>query len=134
MTCFSIFVAKVTNQTYRLVFENYEKWCMENKIKELSNEKALLVYFRELSISRKPSSLWCYYSMLKTELSIRKNVNVKKDINLIAFLKRQSEGYNSKKKDLQKEEITSFFKTVDNSKLFFLGNEFISFPNNASSN
>lgn len=100
---------------YTLVFERYEKWCHEKKIKDITGEKVLLAYFNELSKDRKPTSLWSYYSMLKTELSIRKNVDIKKCANLFAMLKRKSEGYKPKKsKILTKKHITTFLQTADN--------------------
>ena len=55
-----------SRQKYQLAYDRYEKWCTEKKVKDSTNEKALLVYFGELSKIQKPSLLWCYYSMLKT--------------------------------------------------------------------
>ncbi|CAH0556821.1 unnamed protein product [Brassicogethes aeneus] len=98
-----------SRKKYKEAFDRYEKWCNEKKIINLTSEKGLLVYFNELSKTQKPSSLWCYYSMLKTEISIKQNVDIKKYVNLIAFLKRKSDGYKPKKsKVLTKKEITKF--------------------------
>lgn len=98
-----------SRRKYHDAFERYQKWCSEKKILNITSEKGLLVYFNDLSKKHKASSLWCYYSMLRTEISIKQNVDIKKYVHLIAFLKRQSEGYKPKKsKVLTKQEITNF--------------------------
>jgi hypothetical protein len=69
----------------------------------------MLPYFLEKSKIVKPSTLWSVYSMLRTMISINKNLDLSKYTNLIAFLKRQSEGYRAKKsKIFSKENIEKF--------------------------
>lgn len=100
---------------YEMAFKKYEQWCIAKKIKDITNEKALLVYFEELSNRQKPSSLWCYYSMLRTELSIKKRVNIKKYVNLAALLKNKAKGYKPKKsKVLSREDTVRFLQTAEN--------------------
>lgn len=110
-------VPEKSREKYQLVYDRYEKWCKERNVTDIKNEKALLVYFNELSKTQKPSSLWCYYSMLKTEFLVKKDVDIKKYVNLIVFLKRKSEGYKPKKsKIFTKDDITRFLGNADNEK------------------
>lgn len=110
-------VPQKSRERYHLTYDKYEKWCKEKKILNITNEKALLVYFNELSKLYKPTSLWCYYSMLRTELFIKQNIDIKKHINLIALLKRKAEGYKPKKsKVFSKEEITKFIVNAGDEK------------------
>ncbi|KAJ8969637.1 hypothetical protein NQ317_000958, partial [Molorchus minor] len=54
---------------YDLVSEKFEKWRKEKKVKHV-NEKVLLAYFEDKNL--KASTLWTHYSMLRTELSLKK--------------------------------------------------------------
>lgn len=102
-------VPSTSKKKYEDAFDRYEKWCSEKNVKHITSEKVLLVYFKEMSETQKPTSLWCYYSMLRTIISIKKNVDIKKYFNLIAFLKRKSEGYKPRKSRVFiKEEIARF--------------------------
>ncbi|KAJ8963564.1 hypothetical protein NQ317_013269 [Molorchus minor] len=47
------------------------KWRKEKKVKHV-NEKVLLAYFENKNL--KASTLWTHYSMLRTELSLKKLV------------------------------------------------------------
>ncbi|KAK5643338.1 hypothetical protein RI129_007183 [Pyrocoelia pectoralis] len=54
------------------------------------------------------------YSILRATISIKHNVDIKNFSNLIAFLKRQGEGYRSKKsKVLTKEDFNNFLLQAD---------------------
>ena len=70
------------------------KWCDENKIKNRHTETTFLAYFKIKSETFKPSS------MLKTTLSVKHDVHLDKCRKLIAFLKRQSDGYKPKKSEI----------------------------------
>lgn len=99
-------------QKSRLKYEkNYKKfidWCSIKKVKSYS-ENVLLAYFSEESKSYKAATLWSYYSMIKACLQIKENIDISKYNRLIAFLKRQSEGYKPKKsKILNREQIVTF--------------------------
>ncbi|XP_029171116.1 uncharacterized protein LOC114940557 [Nylanderia fulva] len=73
------------------------------------SEKTLLAYFIELSKSNKPSTMWATYSMLKTTINIKNNININKYENLTSFLKTQSKGFQSKKANtLTPEQIKKF--------------------------
>ncbi|KAJ8914926.1 hypothetical protein NQ315_016080 [Exocentrus adspersus] len=61
-------------------------------------ENCMLAYFVEKSKTLKsPASLWSEYSMLKSTLSIKENVDISKFLKLEAFLKRKNDGYKPKR-------------------------------------
>lgn len=61
----------------------------------------------------KASSLWTYYSKLKSTIRIYDNIDINKYTKVIAFLKRKNDNYTTKKsKTLSIENITDFFKTA----------------------
>lgn len=106
---------------YETVFNRYEQWCARKKVENIANEKVLLAYFEELSKSRKCSSLWSYYSMLRSVLSIKKNLDISKHIHLIAFLKRKSDGYRPKKSRIfTKNNIAKFLLEAGDEKFFMM--------------
>jgi hypothetical protein len=74
-------------------------------VKNETNEKVLLAYFENMSKMYKSSNLWAFYS-IRAMISMKKNVDISKYGQLIAFLKRQAEGYKPKKsKIFSKNEI-----------------------------
>lgn len=99
---------------YELAYGRYEIWCAEKKVKNVTNEKVLLAYFENLSTTKKPSSLWAYYSMLRSVILVKKNVDISKYTNLIVLLKRKCEGYRPKKsKILSKQDIARYLQEAN---------------------
>lgn len=106
---------------YEMAYAKYEKWCTEKETRSLANEKVLLSYFSSLSKVCKPSSLWAYYSMIRTMISMKHNADISKHTNLIAFLKRNYEGYRAKKsRVLTRIDVTNFLKEADNTQFLFM--------------
>ncbi|KAJ8914397.1 hypothetical protein NQ315_017487 [Exocentrus adspersus] len=62
-----------------------------------SNETVLLAYLSEKAKKVKPSTLWSYYSMLKSTLLVNDNCDISKYSKLIALLKKLCDGYKPKK-------------------------------------
>ncbi|KAJ8915479.1 hypothetical protein NQ315_003242 [Exocentrus adspersus] len=82
-----------------------------------SRDKYKKIYNRELSKSYSSSSLWAFYSMIRAVASMKNNIDISKDAQLQAFLKRKSEGYKPKKsRTFTKEEIARFLKEADDKK------------------
>lgn len=79
---------------YDLAYEKFGKWLEDKKIKRI-NEKVLLAYF-EGRKNQKVSTLWTLYSMLRSELTLKKNIDIAQYTSLHAFLKRQLQGYRAK--------------------------------------
>lgn len=99
-----------SKKLYEKTYNEFIKWRNENNVKVIT-EDILLGYFFEKSKNRKPSSLWSYYSMLKSTLNLYNNINISKFPKLIAFLKRKNDGYKPKKsKILNRDEIELFLK------------------------
>jgi tRNA 2-selenouridine synthase SelU len=102
---------------YEQAYGRLCEWCDQKKIKNEASEKVLLVYFQNLSQRYKSSSLWAYYSMIRMMISIKKNVDISKYIQLVAFLKRKSEGYKPKKSSiLTKQDVTKFLQEAEDEK------------------
>lgn len=93
---------------YDKMYRSFMDWRIKKKTTSFS-ENVLLAYFAELGEKYKSSSLWSYYSMLKSVLILKHNVNMEKYSKLRSFLKRKSEGYQAKKSEtLTPEEIKKF--------------------------
>ncbi|XP_043465336.1 uncharacterized protein LOC122500461 [Leptopilina heterotoma] len=79
-----------------------------NLLPPKSKEKYEL-YFNEMAKTKQPSTLWSQYSMLKSTLSVKNNININSYQKLIAFLKRKSNGFKSKKSNtLTAQEVEKF--------------------------
>ncbi|KAJ8914670.1 hypothetical protein NQ315_017367 [Exocentrus adspersus] len=75
----------------------------------MSTKMFYLCFFAEKSKTLSSSTLWAHYSMLKTMLNVKRNIDVSKFYKLSAFLKRKSEGYKPKKaKVLTLDQIDKF--------------------------
>lgn len=81
---------------YMKCYEEFMSWKTKKGVKFIS-ESLLLVYFQELSNTKKSSSLWSFYSMLRSTINIKNNIDISKYVKLKAFLKRKSEGHRPKK-------------------------------------
>jgi hypothetical protein len=99
---------------YDMTYKNFKKWCMEKNVEAIT-ENVLLVFFGEKVKTFKFSTLWAQYSMIKAFMSIYDNVNISKFSKLVAFLKRNSEGYLPKKsKLLTRENVETFLTEANN--------------------
>lgn len=97
-----------SRKQYEKSYKDFMDWKTVKKATSFS-ENVLLVYFQEISTKFKPCTLWTIYSMLKSTLNIKHEVDISKYCKLIAFLKRKSEGYTGKKsKTFLPEEIKKF--------------------------
>ncbi|KAJ8909414.1 hypothetical protein NQ315_002852 [Exocentrus adspersus] len=97
---------------YDGAYTKFTTWCEDKKVKQI-NEKVLLAYFQGKK-NMKSSTLWSLYSMLRTKISLKRNVDSKKYTSLISFLKRHSDGYQPKKSNiLTKENIVDFLTKAD---------------------
>ena len=69
----------------------------------------------------KPSTLWSKYSMIKAVLSVKENIEINKFSRVIAFLKRNSVGYEpTKSKVLTRQEIDTFLTNADDMKYLLI--------------
>lgn len=93
---------------YEKQYNHFITWCNAKKICKYS-ENVLVVYFSEKAKTLKSSSLWSIYSMLKTTLSTKNDIDLSQFKKLIAFLKKEAIGYKPKKsKTFLQSEICKF--------------------------
>ncbi|KAJ8984854.1 hypothetical protein NQ317_013055 [Molorchus minor] len=104
---------------YETCYNKFMDWTLVNGIKNIS-ENVLTAYMKKLSCDIKPSTLWTTYSMLKTMINIKNNIDISSYPKLRSFLKLKSTGYKTKKsKILTPEQIKHFLlKTPDREYLF----------------
>lgn len=93
---------------YKSVYKNFLDWCSGKNANSFT-ENVLLAYFNELSTKYKASSLWTFYSMLRSTLNINNGIHIENYSKLRAFLKRKSEKHIVKKaKTFTPEQLNSF--------------------------
>lgn len=103
----------ISKERYFKSYDAFEEWKKKNGA-ETTCETVMLAYFYEMSGDKKPSTLWAYYSMLKTVIKLKENVNIGDYHQLVAFLKRKSEGYKPvKAKTLADFELKRFIAEAD---------------------
>ena len=108
----SSLIPEKSKSKYDLAYQKFNEWLAEKNIKRI-NEKVLLAYF-QAKVHMKSSTLWSLYSMLRTEISLKNNIDIKNFTGLVAFLKRQSNGYTPKKSNvLTKAHISRFLTEAD---------------------
>ncbi|KAF2879540.1 hypothetical protein ILUMI_26624 [Ignelater luminosus] len=97
-----------SKRLYQIAYNQFMAWRLEKQINSFS-ERVLLAYFADLSNKYKSSTLWTYYSMLRSTLTIHHNIKIEQYEKLRLFLKRKGETYRPKKaKTLKPEEINKF--------------------------
>lgn len=93
---------------YEKAYQDFCKWCEENNVTNIT-ENVVLAYFKIMSETKKASTMWSSYSMLRTCLSLQKDIDISKHLKLLAFLKRISEDYTPKKsKILEFDDVIKF--------------------------
>lgn len=93
---------------YEKQYELFRKWCESQGTQKIS-ENILLAYFAEKAKVMKSSTLWSIYSMLRSTISVKNDINLSEYKKLIAFLKRQAIGQKPiKSKTLSSDEVETF--------------------------
>ena len=119
-TALNSILPEKSKDRYEKVYQKFIEWSMDNHVSTYS-ENVLLAYFNNLTKTYKPSSLWAIYSMLRATLNIRHNINIENYSKLKAYLKRQSDGYKSKKsKILTAKEIKTFLEQAPDREFLFM--------------
>lgn len=81
---------------YEKQYELFKSWCSSEKVCQ-TTENVLIAYMSQKCKTVKPSTLWSTYSMLKTTLRVKENLEIGQFNKLISFLKQQNIGHKSKK-------------------------------------
>lgn len=110
---------------YNKTYEEFMEW--KGKKNAISfSESVLICYFSEKAQKYKPSTLWSIYSMLKTTMLAKNDINIAEYKKLSAFLKRKSEGFRSKKsKVLSTKDVYSFLKNAPDDKYLLMKVSFV---------
>lgn len=105
-----------SQERYLYTYKNFIQWCEEKSLRTYT-ERVLLTYFLKLGEKMKSSTLWSRFSMLRATLKIKNGIEIGNYSELIALLKRKSEGYKPKKSEvLTKEEIDKFINNAPDTK------------------
>ena len=104
---------KQSKDIYDSNYKHFSEW---RKLKNAGiSENVVLAYFSHLKEKYKSSTLWSKFSCLKATIKLYDNIDISNYCTVIAFLKRQSEGYKPKKsKVLLNENIEAFLNTAPN--------------------
>lgn len=98
---------------YEKQYLKFQEWCKEKELHAIS-ENVLIAYFQMQHFKYKPSTLWTIYSMLRSCLSIYKDIDISQYKKLQALLKRLSQGYEPKKSKIFEEiDINKFIQEAD---------------------
>ena len=90
---------KKSRQIYLRQYDTFMEWCNMHKTKNL-REEVFLAFFSEKAKIIKSSTLWSTYSMLKSTILVKNNIDISKFSKLIAFLKKHNVGYQAKKSSI----------------------------------
>lgn len=113
--CSSVLLPAKSKQRYETMYQFFEKWQVSNST-NLFSEDVLLTFFRELSATKSPSTLWSSFSMLKSMIKQQRNIDIGKYSELLAFLKDRSKGYiTAKAKVFTDDEIAKFISEAPDS-------------------
>lgn len=105
---------------YEKAYRQFLDWRITKGVTNVS-ENVLLAYLSEKSKNVKASTLWATYSMLKSTLNIKENVDIAKFTKLVPFIKQQAVGYRAKKsKVFTREEISKFITEAPDEIYLFL--------------
>jgi integrase len=105
----NLFPPKSRNR-YEEEYNAFLQWCTKEKVEPTHiSDDVVLVYLSERSGELKPSTQWSRFSMLKSCLKIKQNVDIGNFPKTVAYLKRLSVGYEPKKsKTFTSEELQRF--------------------------
>lgn len=101
-------LSEESRERYEHQYAKLVVWCESNKIIGFE-EKGLIAYFTEKSKVRKPSTLWSVYSMLKTALFVKNDIDISQYLELVGFLKAQAVGFKANQsKIFTQAEVNKF--------------------------
>lgn len=111
--CSSLLPTK-SRDLYEKTYNEFDTWCTEQHITNYT-EPVFLAYFLNIAQRGLIASLWPKFSMLKSTLYVKKNIDIGKFNKLIMYIKRQTEGHVPKKsKVLEKEQVQKFILDAPN--------------------
>lgn len=103
-----------SQKLYERAYKIFLNWKLEHNVTGIT-ENVMIAYFEGMSKTKKSSTIWANYSMLRTMLNIKENTDISKLTRLMALLKTFSTGYQPKKsKILDFEQISKFINEAPN--------------------
>ncbi|KAK5649303.1 hypothetical protein RI129_000332 [Pyrocoelia pectoralis] len=99
-----------SREKYFAAYRHFIQWCNEKNV-NIYSENILLRYFHQMQKDKKwkSSTMWSRYSMIKSELIIKRGINISQYLKLRCFLKKANEGYSAKKSRIfTKEQFEGF--------------------------
>ena len=104
-------IPEKSKKRYYQVYEVLLRWQeLHNSTGEFS-DRVLLEYFKEQSATKKPTTLWSTYSMLRSVIKIENKVDISKNSNMMAFIRNKNKGYEPEKtKVFEEKHIAEFFE------------------------
>jgi hypothetical protein len=105
---------------YLQAYDVFTKWQTSQGTASF-DEKVVMSYFyeRKMKLNFKPSTLWSVYSMLKKTLILKHSIDISKYSQLVAWLKKQSDGFTCKQSNVFTAEQISKFVTEAPNNLYF---------------
>lgn len=99
---------------YNRAYKIFKEWQTKNGVASVSSD-VIIAYFHYLNEKKyKPTSLWAYYSMLKSTLKAYENIDIGGYHQVAAFLKNKSIGYKCvKAKVFLEAEIQKFIDEAE---------------------
>lgn len=86
-------IPEKSKSRYEAAYAKFKRWQHSKAVDEKYSENILLAYFNETSASKKPTTMWAMYSMLRAMINLKNKINISSYPNLIGFLKTKSKGY-----------------------------------------
>ncbi|KAK4875617.1 hypothetical protein RN001_012039 [Aquatica leii] len=97
---------------YEKAYSKFLEWSHANNVTVVT-ENVMISFFKGKRETFKSSTLWKLYSMLRTMLNIRQNIDIAKFANLQVLLKNYSKSYIAKKsKTLNFDQVEAFLKNA----------------------
>lgn len=111
-------LSKRSKELYGGRYDDFVKWRKTTQV-ETTNEKVLLDYFVHLSNKYKPNTLWTIFSMLKSMLLSKEDLNIESYQEVVKFLKGKQSSYKKRDKDegvLKAQHIYGFLDNAPDDK------------------
>ncbi|XP_074115595.1 uncharacterized protein LOC141538145 isoform X3 [Cotesia typhae] len=101
-------IPEYSREKYFRAYEVFKEWQMKHGHDEVT-EAVMMEFFEELNETKKPSTLWSQYSMLKSTFNLKEDLDISQFKKLRAYLKKQGTGFrNAKSKVLTAANIHDF--------------------------
>ncbi|XP_063910472.1 uncharacterized protein LOC135127784 isoform X2 [Zophobas morio] len=98
---------------YEKTYKYFRDWCSKKGAENFTSESVILAYFDDVAKTKKPSTMWAHYSMLRSTVNSKDNVDISKYSKLIAYLKKENLGYQpTKSSTFTKENVDNFLKNA----------------------